>query len=79
AGGVALYLAGDIAFRRALRIGTWRYRGAAAVAALAVSWVGVWLSVADEIALLAVIVAAALAAEHRASAAASAPADTVDA
>ena len=79
AGGVALYLAGDIAFRRALRIGTWRYRGAAAVAALAVSWVGVWLSVAAEIALLAVIVAAALLAEHRASAEASAPTDTVDA
>jgi low temperature requirement protein LtrA len=79
AGGVALYLAGDIAFRRALRIGTWRYRGAAAVAALAVSWVGVWLSVAAEIALLAVIVAAALLAEHRACAEASAPTDTVDA
>ena len=79
AGGVALYLVGDIAFRRALRIGTWRYRGAAAVAALAVSWVGVWLSVAAEIALLAVIVAAALLAEHRASAEAGAPTDTVDA
>ena len=37
AGGVALYLAGDVAFRHALRIGTQRYRAAAAVVALAVS------------------------------------------
>ncbi len=78
AGGVALYLAGDVAFRHALRIGVWRYRGAAAVAALAVSWVGVWLSVAAEIALLAAIVAAALVAEQRASGKARAPADTVE-
>jgi low temperature requirement protein LtrA len=80
AGGVALYLAGDVAFRHALRIGVWRYRGAAAVAALAVSWVGVWLSVAAEIALLAALVAAALVMEGRAapSRGASPPAGTVD-
>jgi low temperature requirement protein LtrA len=80
AGGVALYLAGDVAFRHALRIGGQRYRGAAAVAALAVSWVGVWLSVAAEIALLAAIVAAALVMEGRAapSRGASPPAGTVD-
>jgi low temperature requirement protein LtrA len=65
AGGVALYLAGDVAFRRALRIGPQRYRTAAAVVALAVSAVGVTASVAAEIALLAVIVAAALAAEPK--------------
>jgi low temperature requirement protein LtrA len=80
AGGVALYLAGDVAFRHALRIDGQRYRGAAAVAALAVSWVGVWLSVAAEIALLAAIVAAALVMEGRAapSRGASPPAGTVD-
>jgi len=81
AGGVALYLAGDMAFRHALRIGVQRYRAAAAVAALAVSGVGVWLSVAAEIALLAVIVVAALVLERRAapSPAARPPAGTVDA
>ena len=81
AGGVALYLAGDVAFRHALRIGVQRYRAAAAVAALAVSGVGVWLSVAAEIALLAVIVVAALVLEQRAapSPAARPPAGTVDA
>jgi low temperature requirement protein LtrA len=72
ASGVALYLAGDVAFRHALRIGPLRYRAAAAVAALAVSAVGVTASVAAEIALLTLVVAAALAVEGR-------QADTVDA
>ena len=67
AGGVALYLAGDAAFRRSLRIGTQRYRAAAAVVALAVPAVGVTVSVAAEIALLTVIVSAALAVELRAA------------
>jgi low temperature requirement protein LtrA len=67
AGGVALYLAGDAAFRHALRIGTQRYRLAAAGAALAASAVGVTWSGIAEIALLAVIVAGALVAEERAS------------
>jgi hypothetical protein len=71
--GVALFLAGSAAFRHALRIGPERYRLAAAVVAVAVSWVGVTLSVAAEIALLIVIVAAALVAERRAAV------DTVDA
>jgi low temperature requirement protein LtrA len=62
-GGVALYLAGDAAFRHALRIGTQRYRAAAAALALAASAVGVTLSVTAEIALLTVIVSAALAAD----------------
>ena len=81
AGGVALYLAGDVAFRHALRIGVQRYRAAAAVAALAVSGVGVWLSVAAEIALLAAIVVAALVLERRAAPSPEArpPAGTVDA
>jgi low temperature requirement protein LtrA len=60
AGGVALYLAGDAAFRRALRIGPQRYRVAAAVAAVAVSSIGATISVAAEIALLTVVAAAAL-------------------
>jgi low temperature requirement protein LtrA len=59
-GGVALYLAGDAAFRRVLRIGGQRSRILAAAASLAVSAVGVTISVAAEIALLALIVAAAL-------------------
>jgi len=74
AGGVALYLAGDIAFRRALRIGTQRYRASAAIAALAALAVGVAVSAAGQIALLTAIVTAALVDERRASAA-----DTVEA
>ena len=74
AGGVALYLAGDAAFRRSLRIGTQRYRAAAAVVALAAVTVGVTLSVAAQIALLTLIVAAALVAERRGAR----TADTVD-
>ena len=66
--GVGLYLAGNAAFRHALRIGTQRYRLAAAAVAVAASVVGVTLSVAAEIALLTVIVAAALALERRAAA-----------
>jgi len=65
-GGVALFLAGGAAFRHALRIGPGRYRLTAAVVALAASWVGVTLSVAAEMALLTLIVAAALAVEQRA-------------
>jgi low temperature requirement protein LtrA len=69
-GGVALYLAGDIAFRHSLSIGGPRGSKAglraqlprlvAAVAALAVTPVGVTLNVAAEIALLTAIVALAL-------------------
>jgi low temperature requirement protein LtrA len=65
AGGVALYLGGSVAFRHVLRIGTRRYRTAAAAAALAASAVGVTFSVTAEIALLAAIVAAALTLERR--------------
>lgn len=64
-GGVALFLAGDVAFRHVLRIGTQRWRIAAAGACLAVTAVGVTASVTAEIALLAAVVTAALAAEHR--------------
>ena len=58
--GVALFLAGSAAFRHALRIGVQRYRLGAAVVAVAASAVGVALSVAAEMVLLIVIVAAAL-------------------
>jgi len=61
-----LPLAGSAAFRHALRIGPGRYRLTAAVVALAASWTGVTLSVAAEMALLTLIVAAALAVERRA-------------
>jgi low temperature requirement protein LtrA len=64
--GVALFLAGSAAFRHALRIGTERYRLAAAALALAASAVGVVLSVAAQMALLTLIVAAARAVERRA-------------
>jgi low temperature requirement protein LtrA len=74
AGGVALYLAGDMAFRRALRVGTQRYRATAAIAALAALALGVTVSAAGQIALLTAIVAAALVVERRAGAA-----DTVEA
>jgi low temperature requirement protein LtrA len=62
--GVALFLAGNAAFRHALRIGTQRSRAVAAAVALAASAVGVTWSVAAEIALLTVIVAAALVADR---------------
>jgi low temperature requirement protein LtrA len=61
AGGVAVYLAGDAAFRHVLRIGTQYSRLLAAAAALAASAVGATSSGTAEIALLTVIVAAALA------------------
>jgi low temperature requirement protein LtrA len=60
-GGVALYLAGDAAFRHVLRIGTQRTRAMAVAVSLAITAVGVTLSAAGEIALLTVIVVAALA------------------
>jgi low temperature requirement protein LtrA len=65
--GVALFMAGSAAFRYALRIGTQPYRLGAAVAALTASVLGVTVSAAAEIALLAVIVAAALVFEGRAT------------
>ena len=64
-GGVALYLAGDAAFRHVLRVGGQRSRIVAAAGSLAVSAIGVTISVAAEIALLALIVAAALVAWRR--------------
>ncbi|MFC6884715.1 MULTISPECIES: low temperature requirement protein A [Actinomadura] len=65
AGGVAIYLAGDAAFRRVLGTGPSRIRLAAAAVAVAAFPVGLWGSAA-ELAALVAVVAAALAAEHRA-------------
>jgi low temperature requirement protein LtrA len=66
AGGVTLYLAGDVMFRRALRIGPPWYRAAAAVGAL-VAWpVAIAVGAAAGIAALTAVVAAALAVEWRA-------------
>ena len=65
AGGVALFLAGDVALRKALGIAPLRYRAAAAAACL-VTWItGVTLSSAVEIALLAALPAIALVLEPR--------------
>ena len=64
AGGVTLYLAGDVMFRRALRIGIPWYRVGAAAAAL-VAWpVAIAVGAAAGIALLTAIVAAGLTAER---------------
>jgi low temperature requirement protein LtrA len=62
--GVALYLAGDAAFRRVLGIGRQLTRVSTAAPALAASAVGVTLSVTAEIALLAAIVVVALACDR---------------
>jgi low temperature requirement protein LtrA len=65
AGGVALFLAGNVVFRRALRTGPVAIRTAAALAALATTAVGVTVAVEAEMALLAGIVVLALVAETR--------------
>jgi low temperature requirement protein LtrA len=64
-GGVALFLLGDVWFRRELSLGTLRYRAAGAVAALATVPLGVWVATAQFLALLGVLVAM-LATEDRA-------------
>ena len=64
AGGVTLYLAGDVLFRRALRIGSPWCRAAGAAGAL-VAWpVAIAVGAAAGIALLTAVVAIALAAER---------------
>ena len=66
AGGVTLFLTGDVLFRRALRIGPSWFRMAAAGVALAAWPVAVAMDAAAGIALLTAVVAVALAAERRA-------------
>jgi len=65
ASGVALYLAGDLMFRRAIGRPFSRYRAAAALGCLALWFTGVTAGSAAEIALLALVLAAALALEQR--------------
>ena len=66
AGGVTLFLGGDVMFRRVLGIGTPWHRTAAAASALAAWPVAMGVGAAAGIALLTAIVAAALADELRA-------------
>ncbi len=63
AGGVALYLAGDLAFRAALGIGPVRYRAAALLLALATALVGTGWSGAGQLVALACVLVVALVAE----------------
>lgn len=65
-GGVALFLAGDAAFRHVLRIGSPRYRAAAAAIALAAWPAAIAMPASAGIALLTVVAASALAVERRA-------------
>ncbi|WP_328960886.1 low temperature requirement protein A [Streptomyces virginiae] len=67
AGGVALYLAGDLAFRAALGIGPGRYRAAALVLALATVPAGTSWTGAGQLVALACVLVGALAAEGRRS------------
>ncbi|MER6444573.1 low temperature requirement protein A [Streptomyces venezuelae] len=67
AGGVALYLAGDLAFRAALGIGPARYRAVALVLALATVPVGTGWAGAGQLVALACVLVGALAAEGRRS------------
>ncbi|HEX3514910.1 MAG TPA: low temperature requirement protein A [Trebonia sp.] len=64
--GVTLFLAGDVAFRQVLRIGSPRWRALAAVLALAAWPLSVGVNAAAGIALLTAVVAAAVAVEGRA-------------
>jgi low temperature requirement protein LtrA len=63
--GVALYLAGDVAFRRVMRIRPIAHRGGAAVAALATMLLGISVAAAVQLVALVAIVVATLATEVR--------------
>jgi low temperature requirement protein LtrA len=63
-GGVALFLAADVAFRRVLRIGRSPHRAAAAVAALATIPLGAEVAAIAQIGVLAAVLAVALAGER---------------
>lgn len=68
AAGPALFLAGDVAFRRSMGIGPSRLRAAGAVAALATAAIGITAAAEIQVAVLVAITAAVLAAEQRARA-----------
>ncbi|MGH4028907.1 low temperature requirement protein A [Actinomycetota bacterium Odt1-20B] len=63
AGGVALFLAGDVAFRRALRFGPLRYRATAVPVTLATTLLGTGLSAVAELLGLVVVLVTMLATE----------------
>ncbi len=65
AGGVALFLAGDVAFRRTLRIGPSGIRAAAAAACLATTVIGALLAVEAQLVALVAVLGLMLAAERR--------------
>jgi low temperature requirement protein LtrA len=67
AGGVAAFLAGDILFRRTLRIGPARHRAAAAVLALATVPAGLAASAVLQLTALGIVLAGSLAAESPAA------------
>jgi low temperature requirement protein LtrA len=61
--GVAMYLAGDVAFRRVMRIRPVGYRAGAAVAAVGTAILGIYVAAAAQLVSLVVIVVAAIAVE----------------
>jgi low temperature requirement protein LtrA len=63
AGGVATFLAGDVGFRRTLRLGPGRVRATAAVLALATVPVGLAASAVAQLTALGIVVGGSLAAE----------------
>jgi low temperature requirement protein LtrA len=65
AGGVALYLAGDVAFRRVLGIRPVGHRAAAALVALATLPLGIWLAAGVQLVGLVAVLVATIAAERR--------------
>jgi low temperature requirement protein LtrA len=69
AGGVALFLVGDAAFRTALRLRPVRFRAAGAALALATATAGVRMPVYGELLLLAAVLVVMLAVESRSCAA----------
>jgi low temperature requirement protein LtrA len=65
AGGLALYLAGDVAFRRTLGIRPVGHRATAAALALGTFLLGVWLAAGVQLVGLVAILVATIAAERR--------------
>jgi len=65
AGGVAIYLAGDVAFRRVLGIRPVGYRAAAALLALGTALLGVRVGAGVQLVTLVAVLVATLAAERR--------------
>jgi low temperature requirement protein LtrA len=62
-GGVALFLAADVLFRRTLDLGPGRVRATAAALALATIPLGLWLSALLQLTALVLVLAGSLAAE----------------